>query len=85
MSRRTQMTITDEQYARLQTLSEETGLSMSELVRNALDRTYAGRGAEALEVSFGAWKNRRFDGEGYVDRMRAGLAERLTKLDGSSR
>jgi hypothetical protein len=81
---RTQMTITDEQYARLQTLSEETGLSMSELVRQALDRTYAGRGVEAIEASFGAWKNRRFDGEGYVDRMRTGLAQRLTKIDGRS-
>jgi hypothetical protein len=85
MARRTQITITDEQHARLQTLSEETGLSMSELVRQALDRAYAGRGSEALEVSFGSWKGRRFNGEGYVERLRGGLGQRLRKLGGGAR
>jgi hypothetical protein len=77
MARRTQMTITDEQHARLQTLSEETGLSMSELVRQALERAYGGRGTEALEAAFGIWRGRRFTGEQYVERLRTGLGHRL--------
>lgn len=76
MPRRTQITLTEEQYARMLALSEETGVSMSELIRRALDRTYAARGEAALEESFGAWRGRSLDGEAYVDGMRRGMAER---------
>ena len=77
MGRRTQITLEDEQYARLRALSEETGMSMSELIRQALDRTYAARGVEALNAGFGAWKGRREDGAAYVERLRPGLGNRL--------
>jgi ribbon-helix-helix protein len=82
MSWRTQVTLTDEQYARLRTLSRQTGLSMSELVRRALDRAYGNRGLEALHASFGLWRDRSFDGKRYVERMRRGLGRRLRELDG---
>ena len=85
MAHRTQLTLTDEQYARLQTLSRATGLSLSELVRRAVDRSYAAGGRAGLERSFGSWKGRRLDGEGYVERMRSGLARRLEASLGSSR
>ncbi|HEV8682357.1 MAG TPA: ribbon-helix-helix domain-containing protein, partial [Actinomycetota bacterium] len=67
MSRRTQITITDEQHARLSALSEETGLSMSELVRRALDRTYTANRVRALGESFGAWRGRQSSGSQYVE------------------
>jgi predicted CopG family antitoxin len=70
---RVQITLSDEQYRRLRAISEESGRSMSELVRRALDRTYAKRGAEAVRASFGAWKGRSFDGESYVESLRTGL------------
>ncbi|MFM8239849.1 MAG: CopG family transcriptional regulator [Actinomycetota bacterium] len=40
MSHRTQITLTDAQYARLLEESERTGLGLAELTRRALDRAY---------------------------------------------
>ena len=81
MSHRTQITLTDAQYARLKRESERTGLGLAELVRRSLSATYRTRGtarAAALEESFGAWGARDFDGEEYVDRIRRpGLGVRL--------
>ncbi len=85
MSHRTQITLTEEQYSRLLTLSGETGLSLSELMRRALDRTYSGRGLQALAESFGAWSGRPLDGQAYVERLRRGLAARLDPADGRAR
>jgi hypothetical protein len=82
MTRRTQITLTEEQYSRLRSLSRETGLSLSELVRRALDRTYTARGKDALSQSFGAWKRRSRSGESYVEALRGGLAERLDESRG---
>lgn len=81
MSHRTQITLTDEQYERLQQTSRETGLGLAELVRRALDQTYgshtvAERG-RALERSFGAWSDRDIDGATYVQAIRRGLGKRL--------
>ena len=64
MSRRTQITLTDEQYERLQSMVERTGLSMAELIRRAVDDAYRDREADiarrlaGLEASFGAWSHR---------------------------
>ncbi len=81
MSHRTQITLTDAQYARLKRESERTGLGLAELVRRSLSATYRTRSmarAAALEESFGAWGDRDFDGEEYVDRIRRpGLGVRL--------
>lgn len=85
MSRRTQVTLTDEQYERLIALSRSTGLSLAELVRRALDRAYAGDGTTALEASFGAWKGRRVSGERYVERLRRGLSRRVESAGGGAR
>ncbi len=46
MSHRTQITLTDKQYARLRAESEQTGLGLSELVRRAVDTSYATMGRE---------------------------------------
>lgn len=85
MSWRTQITLTDEQYARLRALSEDTGLSMSELVRRALDRMYVRGAVEAIDESFGVWKGRRFTGAEYVERLRRGLGRRLRDVGGGDR
>ena len=82
MSHRTQITLTDEQYARLCAESRRTGVGLAELVRRAVDRSYGQASIEerlqALHDSFGAWKDRDFDGEQYVERLRRGMARRLS-------
>jgi hypothetical protein len=81
MSHRTQITLTDVQYARLREESARTGMGLAELVRRALAATYGGHPAaeatEALDQSFGAWRDRTIDGEGYVESVRRGMAQRL--------
>lgn len=77
MSRRTHVTLTDEQYARLCEESRRTGHSFAELVRRAIDGRYEAPPSteerlQALERSSGAWKDRDFDGEEYVERLRRG-------------
>lgn len=58
MTHWTQIRLEDEQYARLVAESEQSGLSLAELIRRAIDRTYGdGSTAErlqALEASFHA-------------------------------
>lgn len=63
MSHRTQITLTDEQYERLQSEVERTGMSMAELVRRAIDRTYVASDEVAqrlagLRASAGVWADR---------------------------
>jgi predicted CopG family antitoxin len=84
MARRIQITLDDQQYARLKALSEETGLSMSELIRRALDRTYARPGSAALEATFGLWRNRT-DIDDLMKQLRPGLGKRLAKVRGEAR
>ena len=77
MSHRAQITLTDEQYARLCEEAQRTGLSFAELVRRAIDGRYeeppsTEERLQALERSSGAWKDRDFDGEEYVERLRQG-------------
>jgi len=84
MSHRTQVTLTDEQYERLLDESARSGLAIAELVRRALDESYGPKsGNELIEVlheSFGAWADRDFDGEEYVERLRRGMARRIERL-----
>ncbi|MYA19631.1 MAG: ribbon-helix-helix protein, CopG family [Chloroflexi bacterium] len=81
MSHRTQITLTDEQYARLREESRRSGLGLAELVRRALDRSYGtAPGAEllnALDASFASWEDRDFDGASYVEELRRGMSRRL--------
>lgn len=80
MSHRTQITLTDELYARLREASSETGLSLAELVRRAVSRTYSSRAPgevlTALDASFDRWEGEE-DGAAWVERRRRGLSERL--------
>ncbi len=59
MSRRTQITLTDRQHALLRDESSRTGLSLAELVRRAVDKTYRPHVRPAvtgLELSVGVWR-----------------------------
>ncbi len=84
MAHRTQITLTDAQYATLKRESKRTGLGLAELVRRSLSSTYRTQGTQrtaALEESFGAWSDRDFDGEQYVERLRRpGLGARLRRF-----
>jgi len=88
MSHRTQITLTDEQYARLRAESEQTGLKVAELVRRAVDTSYRTFGREerlaAIEAGFGAWGDEAHDEDGatYVERIRPGMAKRLADASG---
>lgn len=83
---RTQISLTEEQKRRLDRETLATGLSMSELLRRLIDAHLPKReyGREeflaALDAAQGAWKDRDFDGEEYVERMRTG--RRLRELYG---
>lgn len=80
MGHRTQITLTDAQYASLRQRSERTGATLAELVRRAVDLTYAADDRldePALDESFGAWRDRDFDGASYVEELRPGLGRRL--------
>jgi hypothetical protein len=77
MSHRLQVTLDDDQYARLRQLWAETGASIAELVRRSLDAA-AGLsrhvGTEerlaAIRATSGAWKGRDEDGASYVEQSR---------------
>lgn len=85
MSHRTQITLTDEQYELLRSESRQRGLSLSELVRRALDRSYGtvDRDAQhaALQDSFAAWSDGD-DGARFVEALRRGMQRRLEVADG---
>ena len=83
--RRTQIYLDEEQHARLEQLSEASGVTKSQLIRDAIERAYLGgpdRGQllEALGSSAGTWR-RRDSGEAYVERMRTGRLARLHAAD----
>jgi type III secretory pathway component EscV len=78
---RTQITLTDTQYARLREESARSGRSLAEIVRRALDERYeAVSNADRrrlLDSAFGAWGHRDEDGAAFVQRVRSGTARRL--------
>lgn len=73
---RTQLYLDDEMHARLSDLSRKQGRTVSELVRDALKRTYGTAGPEDLLASLkaieGLWKDRDDIGDTreYVRRLR---------------
>ncbi len=78
---RTQITLTDDQYARLLDESARTGRSLAALIRRLLDERYgllsdADR-LRSLESAFGAWAGREETSQDYVERVRSGTARRL--------
>lgn len=84
MSHRTQITLEDSQYARLLEESRKSGLSLSELVRRAIDSAQGSASGDErrrhLDISFGAWGEFEGDGVDYVARSRRGLGRRLERM-----
>jgi hypothetical protein len=78
---RTQITLTDVQYALLRDESASSGLSLAELVRRALDERYEATSKtdrlRLLDSAFGAWTQRDESGGAFVERVRSGTARRL--------
>ncbi len=81
---RTQIYLTRTELSALERIKEETGVSQSELVRRAIDRTYLGDDARTVEERLavvretaGAWKRRTVTGAEYVERLRSGRLARL--------
>lgn len=74
---RTQISLSEDLKQLLDARSAQTGLSMSELIRRAIRATYGrpqrdlAADLAVLERTAGAWKDRDFDGEEYVERLRA--------------
>jgi hypothetical protein len=78
---RTQITLTDSQYARLRDESARSGRSLAELVRRALDEHYDSVSnsdrLRLLDSAFGAWQDRSESGAEFVERVRSGTGRRL--------
>ena len=84
---RTQIYLGEHERELLEAASRATGASVSELIRRAIRTTYRREltreeKLEALERSFGSWKDRDFTGAEYVDAVRGpgDLHERLRRL-----
>jgi hypothetical protein len=74
---RTQISLSEEERQLLARISAQTGRSMSALIRAAVAATYgSGRSADedlaAMRRGRGAWKDREFNGESYVEALRPG-------------
>jgi predicted DNA-binding protein len=78
---RTQISLRESQKELLDKESERTGRSISDLIRESIDRRFGGslsteEALEALSLSAGAWKGRSaeddVDGKTYVERLRSG-------------
>jgi len=78
---RTQITLTDAQYARLRDESARSGRSLAELVRRALDESYDPVSKldrlRMLDSAFGSWADRAEGGAEFVERVRSGTSRRL--------
>ena len=86
---RTQIYLTQAESDALERIKEETGTSQSELIRRAIDRTYAPRSAggsveerlRTVRRAAGAWRDRTETGAEYVERLRgSGRLARLARL-----
>ncbi len=85
--RRTQIYLREEQGRYLERRSKQTGETVSDLIRSAIDETYlrprAVTKAEKLRIirsTAGAWKDFPMTGEEYVERIRG--SGRLARLHG---
>jgi len=79
--RRTQISLTEAERRLLDTEAARSGRSISALIRSAVSYTYGTRrGVEEdlreIDEALGAWSDRDFDGEEFVERVRSG--DRLT-------
>lgn len=81
--RRVCIYLSDDDIELLDRAASRTGASRSELIRRAIRARYSGNWEAriaALKASTGAWNNRPFTGEQYVDAIRGDLNERLERL-----
>ena len=85
---RTQIYLTDEETAALDRLTETTGRTKSQLIREAIEAQYLARpdierALRILDETFGAWKgDERPGGAEYVEMVRPGnLARRIAAAD----
>jgi hypothetical protein len=74
---RTQISLTEEGRRALDLASARTGRSISSLIREAVETVYGMERSTsddltAMRAAFGSWKNRDFDGAGWVDQVRSG-------------
>lgn len=81
---RTQIYLSDDEVQLLDHAAAQTGASRSELIRRAIRERYRNDDwnarLAALHASAGAWRDRQFTGEEYVDAIRGDLNERLDRL-----
>lgn len=81
---RTQIYLTEDDLALLEREANRSGASRSELIRRAIRARYRDvdlpSRREALRQSAGAWADREFTGESYVDAIREDLDDRLGPL-----
>ena len=73
--KRTQIYLSDDEAGALRRRARESGRTVSDLIREAIDRTYLGEPADlvaTLDATAGAWSGRDFDGASYVDSIRPG-------------
>jgi hypothetical protein len=74
---RTQISLTPEERRLLDAEATRTGRSISALIRDAVTVVYGPKrdsqaDRRAIQAAFGAWGDRDFDGEEYVERIRDG-------------
>lgn len=85
---RTQIYLTERESTALDREARRTGRTRSQLIRDAIEEKYAGPGASAeeflrvLEETAGAWQDRDFTGQEYVEAIRSGIGERMARLWG---
>ncbi|HVE82847.1 MAG TPA: CopG family transcriptional regulator [Myxococcales bacterium] len=81
--KRTQIYLSDDEAGTLRRKARESGRTVSDLIREAIDRTYLSDPRAVLGVldaTAGAWSGRDLDGASYVDSVRPGrLAARHAK------
>jgi hypothetical protein len=78
---RTQIYLTRRETAALERAARDTGLTRSQLIRDAIEARYLSNAEEqdvlaALEASAGLWSDRSETGEAVVERLRAGRLAR---------
>lgn len=74
---RIQVSLTDDQRHVLDVQAARTGRSVSALIRDAVTEVYGPRrdvdaDLQAIDDACGAWTDRDFDGEMYVEQLRSG-------------
>ncbi len=79
---RTQIYLTEQEKDALDRAASATGLSRSQLIRDAIEAIYlkprdASTVEETLRSTAGSWRRRREDGAAYVERSRSGRLARI--------